>query len=80
MSWSYRVIRDDDGGHRIAEVYTDLPHVPGRLAWSADPRYPWGDTLDELKTDLERMRLALLQPVLDESELRAAIASQTAER
>lgn len=73
VTWSYRVIRDDDGGHRIAEIYTDLPHVPGRIAWSADPRYPWGDTLDELRTDLERMRLALLQPVLPESELRAAI-------
>lgn len=68
-TWRYRVIRDDEGGHRVAEVY-DLSD--GSRPWSTNPAYPWGDTLEELQSDMNRMMLAFDLPVLVEAELRAA--------
>jgi hypothetical protein len=73
MTWRYRIIRDQDGGHRIAEVYTDLPHVPGRTSWTADPIAPYGDSLAELQRSMNLMTRALHEPVLDETELKAKI-------
>lgn len=69
MTWTYRIIRDAEGGHRIAEVYGDPNAHP---AWTADPVYPWGDTLGELKRDMTRMMKAFKLPVLDEVELARA--------
>lgn len=72
MTWTYRVIRAADGGCRIAEVYT----TDGAPLWTADPIAPYGDNLDELRTDVHRMADALLKPVLDEAELQAATTTE----
>lgn len=66
MSWTYRIIRDKDGGHRIAEVYTD----DELNLWTEEPCYPWGDDLPELRSDMRRMMTAFDKPVLDEATLR----------
>lgn len=72
MTWTYRIIRDEEGGHRIAEVYTDLLHVEGGTSWTADPIAPYGESLDELRRTLDMMRHAFNYPVLEETELQAA--------
>ena len=73
MTWQYRVVRSDDGGHRIAEVYATPGGPP---MWTADPIAPYGDSLDELRRDVLRMQRALEQPVLVEAELRARAAGR----
>ena len=73
MTWTYRIIRDEDGGHRIAEVYTDLLHVEGGISWTADPIAPVGDDPDELLRDITRMLKACGLPILDEATLRETI-------
>ena len=73
MTWTYRIICDEHGTHRIAEVYTDLLHVEGGIAWTADPIAPVGETPDELRLDLDRMILAFDKPILDEATLRETL-------
>lgn len=77
MTWTYRIIRDENGGHRIAEVYTNLPHVDGGTSWTTDPIAPYGNDADELKRDFDRMRAAFGNPVLDEATLRETIKNET---
>ena len=69
MSWNYRVIRrthergpDTFGIH---EVYYDNEDKPN--ACTVDPVSPYGETLEELKSDLDRMWKALEKPALDYS-------------
>ena len=66
MTWTYRVIRDENGGHRIAEVYTG----ESSPMWTETPCYPWGDDLEELRRDMALMLEAFDKPVLDEATLR----------
>lgn len=77
--WQYRVVRDDEGGHRIAEVYT---LEDGSLAWTQDPVYPWGDSFEEIKADVQNMFLALSYdpPVLYERDLFALAAEHKARK
>ena len=57
MSWSYRVVREA-GVLTIREVYSSG-------LYSTDACHPLGLTLDELRGDIGRMRLAFRQPILE---------------
>jgi hypothetical protein len=71
--WNYRVIRETY--HSSADWYTirEVHYPDGAdpaqatvkgLAYSSHPRQPGGDTLADLKDELERMLEALRRPVL----------------
>ena len=69
MHWNHRVmIRHHEGTDEtsmgIREVFYD---DDGNIdAWTADDMDPHGETLEELRADLERMLACLERPVLDE--------------
>jgi hypothetical protein len=61
MSWNYRVILQDDY-YSIHEVYYD---DDGNIeSWTEQPVGIGGETLEELKGDLEYYKHALEKPVL----------------
>lgn len=73
MQWNYRVVRytDASGGvqFRVYEAYydnDDRESEPSSL--TEDPVYPLGDTVDELREELEMMRKAFDLPVIDRAE------------
>ena len=76
MTWTYRVIKDEEGTHSIAEVYTDTPET-GKVSWTVEPCYPIGEDLDELRRDIHMMLKAFDKPVLDEATLRETIKNET---
>lgn len=65
-TWQYRVVEHtgEDGfvHHDIREVY----RKGGKLSWTTDSKPPVGDTLKELKADLNMMLKACDLPVLEE--------------
>ena len=66
MTWNYRVIKhttDDVIYYGIHEVYYDDKQEPS--SYSEDSIAPYGQTLEEIKSDLEKMVTALSKPVLD---------------
>lgn len=64
--WNYRVIESEEV-FRIHEVYYNKK---GEItAFSENPITPLGDTLDELKGDLEYYLQALGRPVLKKEEI-----------
>ena len=66
MSWDYRVI-EHDGMFTIHEVYyNDKGDI---TSISQDPMGPSGDTLDELKGDMNYFLQALEMPVLKKEEI-----------
>jgi hypothetical protein len=66
MSWDYRVM-EDDGMFTIHEVYyNDKGDI---TSISQDPMGPSGDTLEELKGDMEYFLHALDMPVLKKKEI-----------
>ncbi len=66
MTWNYRVIEDKEV-FRIHEVYyNDAGEI---TAISEDPIVPQGETLEELKDDLEYYSAALKCPVLKKDEI-----------
>ena len=69
MTWNYRVI-EDKGKFRIHEVYyNDAGEI---TAISEDQIAPEGETLEELKNDLEYYFAALKNPVLKKDEIEFA--------
>jgi hypothetical protein len=66
MTRRYRVVHK---GYRygIHEVYYD--ELGEIWTCTEEPVYPEGETLEELRTDLEHYRLALEEPVLDYGDL-----------
>ena len=81
MSWNYRVIEKDGflprelqtyknkkvTFYEIHEVYYDNE---GNISmFSADPISPYGDDLDDLAKDLEKIKEALKKPVLKYSDI-----------
>lgn len=70
MGWNYRIIKETltgpDGDtadcYGIHEVYYDPDGKP--TGWS-DAIQPYGETLDDLKTDMSLMMQAFEKPVLD---------------
>lgn len=70
MTWNYRVIEDKEV-FRIHEVYyNDAGEI---TAISEDPIVPEGETLEELKDDLEYYFAALKNPVLKKEEIKFAL-------
>ena len=66
MNWDYRVI-NHDGMFTIHEVsYNDRGDI---TSISQDPMGPSGDTLEELKDDMEYFLQALEMPVLKKEEI-----------
>ena len=63
--WQYRVT-STDGVFQIREVYFDDDGTPQLM--SEHPDYPQGDTVEELKEDIQAMLKALELPVLDYDE------------
>jgi len=75
MSWNYRVIRrkfvsevipEGEYSHGIHEVYYDEAKQP--YTWSKDPIAAHGETLEDIKEDLEMQREAFKKPILEEIE------------
>jgi len=82
MTWNYRVIRRTDATSAaeefgIHEVYYDSA---GRIeAWTEEPSAPFGESLAELRADLEFMERAMSQPTLNESDLLRDLAARAEE-
>lgn len=69
MTWDYSVIEDKEN-FRIHEVYyNDAGEI---TAISEDSIAPEGDTLEELKDDMEYYFAALRRPVLKKDEIKFA--------
>ncbi len=58
----YRVMRDSAGALGIFDFYYGGTAGEG---WSDSPISPYGETLDDLRVDLQNMMMALNKPVLD---------------
>lgn len=70
MTWNHRVIKTKDGEddfYYIAEVYYDEDKPRG---YTEKPVGACGNSIDELKKDLERMLRCLDKPVLTENDFR----------
>lgn len=69
MSWDYRILRTDHPSGEITfgihEVYYDSEGKPN--ACSVDPMDPHGETVEELREDINAMLKAFDKPVLDYS-------------
>ena len=66
MSWDYRVI-ENNGAFTVHEVhYNDKD---GIISISEDPMGPSGETLEELKDDMQYFLQALDSPVLKKEEI-----------
>lgn len=66
MTWNYRVCVTENGSYEIHEVYYDsLGRPEYRTARSVSP---YGESLTELKKELEMMKAALEKPVLMPSD------------
>jgi hypothetical protein len=64
--WNYRVVKsivDDEPSYAIHEVYYTEGDVPKTI--SHNPMFPFGDTIDDLKLDLQKMIECLEKPVLN---------------
>jgi hypothetical protein len=66
MSWNYRVVRGAQG-LSIFDVYYDAAGKP--VSTHVAPTYVCGESIDELKSQIELMRAALSEPILDEAEI-----------
>lgn len=67
--WNYRVLKRVVAGeisYGIYEVYYDELETPS--ACSSSPCEPFGETAEELKLELDRMRRATEQPPLNYSD------------
>ena len=73
-TWEYRVVErvashpniGEVVWHEVIEVYYD---DDGKLDATSDKIYPAGDTVDDLREDLELMLTAISKPVISHEEL-----------
>jgi len=68
MAWNYRVVKhishpEHGDEYAIFEVYYDKRGKPEMMSF--DPIAPHGETVDELKDDLDRMIEAFGRPVFE---------------
>ena len=73
MSWDYRVI-EHHGAYTVHEVHYN--EKGGIISISEDPMGPSGETLEELKADIEFFLQALGRPVLKKEEIEFAEAEE----
>ena len=68
--WNYRVVRTEEeqyDSYQLYEVYYD---DDGKIeGMTENAMQPYGESVEELQSDLEYMMEALKQPVLDMKEL-----------
>ena len=67
MSWNYRLMGLPDGpeGETIYAFHEVYYHENGRLlGYIAENSAPFGETLEELTTSLDRMKEAMAKPML----------------
>lgn len=67
MKWNYRLMRHTDafGREHLAlheAYYNDAGEV---TAWTEEPSHPFGESLDEIRGDLDKMIRALDYPVIE---------------
>jgi hypothetical protein len=70
--WNYRVIEHEEMFYIHEVYYNDKGEI---TAISEDPMHPCGESLDELKSDMEYFLHALNRPVLKKEEIRVAPVS-----
>ena len=69
MVWNYRVIEYDKMFYIHEVYYNDNGDI---TAISEDPMHPHGETLKELKNDMEHFQQALKRPVLKKEKIKFA--------
>lgn len=78
MTWNYRIISHPHPGfdenesiraYQIHEVYSDESGIIGFTERGVEP---FGESMDELRSDFEHMALALTKPVLRVEDLECA--------
>jgi len=66
LTWNYRVIRHKTSGGDVFVIHEVYYDADGRIEYiTADPVYPGGETLAELKDDALAYLAAFAKPVLD---------------
>jgi hypothetical protein len=68
--WNYRVIEHEKMFYIHEVYYNDKGEI---TAISENPMHPCGESLDELKSDMEYFLQALNRPVLKKEEIRFAL-------
>ena len=66
VTWNFRVVRHEHNGEpwfTLHEVYYEADGSP--KLWNPKAYYPVGETVDELRADIDRLKLALDKPVFD---------------
>lgn len=81
MYWNYRIIEKyhkdtDSTTYHIHEVFYDSK---GNIEAWTEPIEPMGETLEELRSDMNLMLLAFEKPVLTEKMIEASISSKDSE-
>ena len=75
MTWNYRVISHPalglprDKAERIFRIHEVFSDETGIIGYSAEGIEPYGETKEELNTDLSRMAQAFEKPVLNVEDL-----------
>lgn len=74
MTWNYRVIKStDEHGETLLQIHEAFYNDSGELSLiTENPVTPAGETLDELKADLEHMLEDLMHPVLEAGKIQFA--------
>jgi hypothetical protein len=63
--WNHRVVKQNEL-YTIREVFFEPGGAPH--SWTAEPIHPQGETLEELKKEIERMLQACSEPVLFDND------------
>jgi hypothetical protein len=70
--WNHRVVRrvykdvaDSETVYCIHEAFYNLDGTEHKPSITMEPDYPCGETIEELREDLQRMLRALDHPILD---------------
>lgn len=69
MTWNYRVVRSKEGLRIFDVYYDDAGHA---IATHVQPTYVYGETVEEMKEQLELMLGALAKTILEEDEIGAS--------
>jgi hypothetical protein len=68
-TWNFRIISKKVGksiSYSIHEVYYENGNI---TSWTKNPCRMFGESINELEKDLERMARAFIEPVLDYNDL-----------
>ena len=64
-TWNYRLFKGDENNLSIHEVYY---HQGEPSLYTENPVAPFGESVDEIKEDLEKMLLSFNKPILTEKD------------